>query len=206
MYARTTTVWGRPSSIDDGIANMRGSVMPELQRMHGFIGFSLLADRESGRCIAASAWQTEDAMRASAPLIVEVRDRAAQILGGTVDVADWEIAVMHRHHESTEGACVRVSWVKVDPSHVESGIDLFKHSVLPVLEELEGHCSTSLLVNRATGAAVISTAYDSAEALQHHRPQLDRLRDATTEQAGAQMLEECDFELAIAHLRVPELV
>ncbi|KWX65583.1 hypothetical protein [Mycobacterium sp. NAZ190054] len=206
MYARTTTVWGRPSSLDDGIANIRGSVMPELQKMHGFIGLSMLADRESGRCIATSAWQSEDAMRASGPLIREVRDRAAQILGGTAEVAEWEIAVMHRHHESAEGACVRVSWAKIDPSRVESGIDIFRSQVLPALEELEGHCSTSLLVNRATARAVVSSAFDSAEALQRHRPRLDRIRDATVDQAGAEVLEECDFELVIAHLRVPELV
>ncbi|WP_460356489.1 hypothetical protein [Mycobacterium sp. ZZG] len=206
MYARTTTVWGRPPSVDDGIAYIRGSVMPELQKLHGFIGFSLLADRKSGRCIATSAWQTEEAMRASAPLVREVRDRAAQILGGNVEMADWEIAVMHRHHESAEGARVRVSWAKIDPSHIDSGIDIFRNQVLPALDELEGHCSTSLLVNRTTARAVVSSAYDSAEALQRNRSRLDRLRDATVAQADAEVLEEGDFELAIAHLRVPELV
>ncbi|UXA17117.1 hypothetical protein [Mycobacterium sp. SMC-4] len=206
MYARTTTVWGRPSSVDDGIAYIRDSVMPVVQKLHGFVGFSLLVDRRSGRCIAASAWQSEDAIQASAPLVREVRDRAAQMLGGTMEVADWEIAVMHRHHESAEGACVRVSWVAVDPARMDSGIEIFKQAVLPVLDGLEGHCSTSMLVNRAAGRAVVSSAYDSMDTLAHHRAELDRIRDATVEQTGAEVLEECNFELAIAHLRVPELV
>ena len=206
MYARTMTVWGRPQAIDDGIASVRGSVMPELQKMPGFVGLSLVADRETGRCIAASAWQNEAAMRASGPLIREVRDRAVRMLGGTVEVADWEVAVMHRRRESADGATVRVTWVKIDPERVDAGIAAFKDGVLPVLDELEGHCGTSLLVNRLTGRAVASSAYESAEAAQRHRARLDRLRDATAGQAGAEVLDEQMFELAIAHLRVPELV
>ncbi|BBX20515.1 hypothetical protein CRI77_09690 [Mycolicibacterium duvalii] len=206
MFARTTTVWGRPSSVDDGIANIRESVMPVVQKLHGFVGLSLLVDRNTGRCIATTSWQSEEAIRASAPLVREVRDRAAQILGGTMEVADWEIAVMHRHHESHEGARVRVTWVRIDPSRIEPGIEIFKDRVLPVLDELEGHCSTSLLINRDAARAVVSSAYDSVEALERHRGELDRLRDATTEETGADTVEECDFELAIAHLRVPELV
>ena len=179
--------------------------MPELQKMHGYIGLSLLADRESGRCIATSAWQSEDAMRASAPLIREVRDRAAQTLGGAPETAEWEIAVMHRDHESTEGACVRVGWATVDPGQMDAGIDLFRDSVLPAFDRLEGHCSASLLVNRQTGHAVVSTAFDSADALHRSMGRLDTLRDDTVARAGAEMTEECDFELVIAHLRVREL-
>ncbi|MGE2734759.1 hypothetical protein [Mycolicibacterium vaccae] len=206
MYARTTTIWGRAASIDDGIAQVRESMMPEMRRMHGFVGLSLLVDRTSGRCIATSAWQSEEALRASAPLIREVRDRAAQILGGTMEVADWEIAVMHRTRESGDGAFARVTWCKVDRSRIDAGIDIFREQALPALEELDGHCGTSLLVNRDISRAVVSSAFDSAETLARHRAQMDRLRDATAGEAGAEITDEGVFELALAHLRVPELV
>ena len=39
--------------------------MPALAAMDGYIGLSMLVDRESGRCIATSAWETEDALRTS---------------------------------------------------------------------------------------------------------------------------------------------
>ena len=54
MYARSTTIQAQSSSIDDGIAFVRDTVMPALEGMDGFVGVSLLVDRQSGRCIATS--------------------------------------------------------------------------------------------------------------------------------------------------------
>ena len=205
MYARSTTIQAQSSSIDDGIAFVRDTVMPALQGMDGFIGVSLMVDRQSGRCIATSAWESEEAMRASSEAVRSVREQATQAFGGTADVEGWEIAVLHRDHRSSEGACVRATWVKVDPDQIDQGLELYKTTVLPALEELEGFCSASLMLDRASGRAVASASFDSAEAMDRNRPQGDSLRDATTEQAGAEVLDECEFELALAHLRVPEM-
>jgi quinol monooxygenase YgiN len=205
MYARSTTIRGQSSSIDQGIAHVRDTVMPALQGMDGFIGLSLLVDRESGRCIATSAWESEEAMRASSESVRPLRDGAADRFGGSAEVEEWEIASLHRDHRSRDGACVRTTWVKVDPDQLDRGIDVYKSTVLPALEDLEGFCSASLLVDRASGRGVSSTTYDSVEAMERSRDQSDRLRDAGTQQAGAEVLDEGVFELALAHLRVPEM-
>ena len=205
MYARSTTIQAQSSSIDDGIAFVRDTVMPALEGMDGFVGVSLLVDRQSGRCIATSAWESEEAMRASSEAVRSVREQATQAFGGTADVEGWEIAVLHRDHRSSEGACVRSTWVKVDPDQIDQGLELYKTTVLPALEELEGFCSASLMLDRASGRGVASASFDSAEAMERNRPQADSLRDATTQQAGAEVLDECEFELALAHLRVPEM-
>jgi heme-degrading monooxygenase HmoA len=191
--------------MDDGIAYIRDTVMPALEALEGFIGLSLLVDRSSGRCIATSAWQSEEAMRASEQATRQVRNRAAEIFGGSADVEEWEIAVLHRDHRSGDGARVRATWVRLSPDQIDRGIEVYKTNVLPALEELEGFCSASLLVDRASGRAVSSATYDSVEAMEQNRDQLDRLRAAGTQEAGAEVLDEREFELAIAHLRVPEM-
>src|SRR3954447_16167739 len=105
MYARTTMWLGHPQGVDDPVAYARDEVMPMITAMDGSAGMSMLCDRESGRCIVATSWQTEEAMRASAERVRGSRDRAGEILGdANPEVAMWEIAVMHRAHEGHHGA------------------------------------------------------------------------------------------------------
>ena len=155
-------------------------------------------------CYQLLAVRGGDARERASP-VRPVRDRAAAIFGGSAQVEEWEIAVLHRDHRSGEGACVRATWVKVDPDQIDRGIDFYKATILPALEELEGFCSASLLVDRASGRAVASATYNSVETMERNRDQLDRLRATGSPDAGAQVLDERDFELAIAHLRVPEM-
>ena len=206
MYARSTTIQAQPSSIDAGIAHMRDTVMPALEGVDGCVGLSLLVDRTSGRCIATTSWESEESMQASAESIRPIRDRAAELFGGSPQVEEWEIAALHREHRSSEGSCVRATWVKIDPGQTDQGIDFYKMTILPALEELEGFCSASLLVDRASGRGVASSTFDSAEAMERVKDQMDSIRAKGSQEVRAEVLEECDFELALAHLRVPETV
>jgi hypothetical protein len=208
VYARSTTIQAQPSCIDDGVAHVRDEVMPALHEIDGCAGLSLLSDRQSGRCIITTSWETEDAMHAAAERVGPIRDRAADMFGGIGSpmVEEWEIAVLHRDHRSGEGACARATWVKLPPEQLDGGIEFFKTSVLPEIEALDGFCSASLLVDRASGRCVSCASFDSLEAMERSRDQEKALRDQKIREAGAQELDHCDFELRLAHLRAPELV
>ena len=206
MHARSTTIQAQPSSIDAGIAHIRDEVMPAIQAIDGCVGISAMVDRGSGRCIITTAWETDDAMRASAEKARQLRDRAAQELGGNVEkIEEWEIAVLHRDHRAATGACARATWGKGDPALFDQNIEHYKTSVLPALENLEGFCSASLLLDRATGRGVSTATFESREAMERNREQASALKAATMPE-GVEELDECEFELALAHLRVPELV
>jgi Antibiotic biosynthesis monooxygenase len=208
VYARSTTIQAQPSSIDAGVAHVREAVLPRIQEVDGCVGLSLLVDRETGRCIATTAWETEDAMRASAEPTRPVRDRVAGEFGavGSATVDDWEIAVLHRDHRAGEGACARAIWVKLPPDQLDAGIEFYKMSVLPDLEALDGFCSASLLVDRASGRAVTCTSFDSLDAMQRSREQATALKNTKILEVGAEELDDGEFELRLAHLRAPELV
>ncbi|HZX08638.1 hypothetical protein [Kribbella sp.] len=195
-----------PATIDAGIARLRDEVMPRLVEMDGCIGLSMMVDRESGRCIATSAWQSAEAMRATDEAVRPIRDELSQTLGGgSPEVQEWEIAVLHRDHRTVAGACVRATWVKSDPGDLDRTIDVYKLALLPRLEDLAGFCSASLLVDRASGRSVSSVTYDSREGMDQNREAAASMRSATAKDAGAEVLDVCEFELAVAHLRVPEL-
>jgi heme-degrading monooxygenase HmoA len=206
VHARSTTFQAQTSSIDGGIAYMRDDLMPELENIDGYVGISLLVDRESGRCIITTAWDTEDAMSASADKAKDLRRQATERFEGEVEkIEEWEIAVLHRDHQSNEGACVRCTWIKVPSDNAGSAIDFYKTSVVPSLEDLEGFCSASLLMNRSSGRAVSTATFDSREAMENNREQSKELRNTRTREMGADVLDVGEFELAIAHLRVPEM-
>jgi len=205
VYARSTTVLAHLKSIDAGVAHIRDEVMPMLLGMEGCIGLSMLVDRNTGRCIATSAWRTREAMLASERQLRPVRDHVAEILGNRPQVDEWEIAVLHRDHTSGSGACVRASWVRMAPAQADRVVDVYRMGLLPVMQDYDGFCSASLLVDRASGLAVSSVSYDSLESMQRSREKSDALREAGASEAGVEIVEVCEFELALAHLRVPEM-
>lgn len=207
MYARTSTIIAAPSAIDDGIAYVRDEALPAIQEMEGCLGLSLVVDRSTGRCITTTAWETEEALATSRTMVLPLRDRAVQMLGAKPpSVEEWEIASMHRRHDAEDGTCVRASWSKVPTGQVERALDFYKHNLLPHIEQLEGFVSASLLVERATGRGVTSVAFETREAMERTRDQADYLRGTSTQEANVENLDVCEFDLPVAHLRVPELV
>ncbi|MGU3503214.1 hypothetical protein [Mycobacterium sp. C31M] len=206
MFARSTTVMARIDSIDAGVAYVRDEVMPAVQEMAGCVGLSLMADRKTGRCITTTAWNSAEDMYASADAAMTLRTRAAQLFGAPATAEHWEIAVLHREHSSDPGACVRATWVTVPPNLFDAGIEYYRSAVLPQIEHLPGFRSASLLVNKAGGRAVSSVSFHSRDAMESNRELASTLKAESVRAAGASAVDDDEFELVIAHLRVPELV
>ena len=206
MYARTTLIHAEPARIDEGLAYVRGHVLPAITTMDGCVGMSMLVDRRSGRCIGTTAWESEDAMSASAEIVRPLRDDVAERLGpGISDVEMWEVAVLHRDHAIPSGACAQLTWLTGDTSIAERATDVYRLVLLPRLEELAGFCSASLLVNRETGRAVGTVAFDSRQHVELGRGAASRIRRAASREIHARVAEVCEMEVAVAHLRVPEM-
>jgi hypothetical protein len=205
VFARTTTIEARSDAVDAGIAHIRNEVIPALHDIDGCVGLSLLVDRESHRCIATSAWESAEAMRDAAERVTPVRERAAAVFGGAVLVEEWEIAVLHREHRAGAGAGVRATWLRARPEQFDHAVEFYRAEVLPSIEELDGFCSASLMIDRNSGRAVSSVSFDSMGAMNRTRDQARSLRTARMRDLGADQLDVGEFELVIAGLRVPEM-
>ena len=200
MYARSTTFEGRPGNMDAGIAFVNSEAAPTLYKLEGCRGLSLLVDRETGQCIATSSWESEAAMRAGDAQLRPIRDRGRYIFGGSMQMDEWEIVVMNRTHH---GECCRVSWLEGD---LEAMTETFRAGILPQLEQTPGFCSASLLVNRPTGVGCATTAWQTRAAMEASRVSADEMRARAASDASGDVVDVHEFDLAYAHLHVPEMV
>ena len=199
MHARSTTFNGRPENIDAGIVFVKNEAGPMLDKVEGCRGLSVLVDREAGQCIATSSWENEATMLASDDQLRPIRDRGRDILGGSMQVDAWEIAVMHRTHH---GECCRVSWLRGD---LDAMTETFRVGILPKLEQTAGFCSASLLVDRSAGLGCATTAWETRAAMEASRSAADDMRSRTASDAGGEIVDVHEFDLANAHLHVPEM-
>jgi hypothetical protein len=206
MYARSTTVHGDPMKLDDGIAYVRDTVMPAIKQMAGSIGLSMLCDRESGRCIVTTAWRDEMSMHDTEGAVHDMRQRAAEMLGGHADVQEWEIAVMHRMHEAHNGACTRVIYGSIDMEKLDDVVSTMRMNLLPRMEELPGFCAVSHMIDRETGRSATAVTYDSKADMLTANEQAKALREEFTSGVGMEIIGIAEFDLVLAHLRVPEMV
>jgi quinol monooxygenase YgiN len=204
VYARSTTIRGNPRSVDRGIDYVRDEVMPAVRGMDGCVGLSMLADHESGMCIVTTSWRDREAMQASAEGVRPLRDRAREVFGGEVEAHEWEVSAMHRRHEAHHGACTRVTWLRGDPDDMDGSIDAFRMSLMPRLDDLAGFCSVSLMTHPAEGMAVSAVTYDSREDMVENRESARALRDEFVTRMGLAVTDVREFDLVLAHLRVPE--
>ena len=216
MFARSSTIHADPTKVEAGITHILHTTLPAMSHVDGFVGLSLMVDRASaGRCIATSAWRTEELMRAGAERVASIRDAAAEAFGArapegfgakAVEVWEWEVAVMHRAHHARPGTCMRAIWTRTAPARMDDATELFKFDTLAKIEDLPGFCSASLLVSRKYSLAVVTVGYDDPAALERSREAGAALRNEATAETASDIIDVSEFDLVVAHLHVPETV
>ena len=204
MYARSTNIQGAPEQLKGTIAYIRDEVMPTMLILDGCIGLSMMVNRQSGRSITTTAWRDQASMSSSEAQVRGLRTQAGDLAGGTPEVQQWEIAALHRTDEAGEGACIRATWSRCDLDRLQQSIDTYRITLLPAMESLPGFRSASLLIDREQGLAVSSVTYSDSSAMDRSRQDAAGLRRQAVQDSDLEILEVVEFELVLAHLRVPE--
>lgn len=94
MFARVSTFQGPPDQTAEGIRVAREQILPTARLMDGFKGIYLLFDRESGRSLSITLWETEADMQASEVAASRARAESAEASGETVvGVERYEVAL-----------------------------------------------------------------------------------------------------------------
>ena len=84
MYARLTTVQGKPEQIDDAIRVIENDVIPASKALPGFKNGYWLADRKSGKLLGLTVFETEKDIEASEAAASQLRKSATEKLGAEV--------------------------------------------------------------------------------------------------------------------------
>ena len=206
MFARSTLLDGDPAAMDAGIAYVRDDVMPTVTAMEGCVGLSLIVDRDSGQSIVTSSWTSAQARAAADLHLRPLRERGGELMSGTPVIEEWEVAVMHREHQATQGACCRCTWLRINHGDLDRGIEAFRSVLLPEIEALPGFLSASLLVDRESARACSTVTFATRQDMEATRDQAWAIRDRGVREAGVDVLDVGEYDLVVAHLRVPELV
>jgi heme-degrading monooxygenase HmoA len=94
MFARVSTFQGPPDQTAEGIRVAREQILPAARLMEGFKGIYLLYDRESGKSLSVTLWETKADMQASEEAASHVRAQSAEASGDEViDVERYEVAL-----------------------------------------------------------------------------------------------------------------
>jgi len=95
MFARVSTIQGKPQHVEDGIRQYREQVMSAVKKEAGFKGAYFLVDRKSGKEVSISLWYTEKDLQASTKAADQLRAQFSQTVAASKPpvVEIYEVAV-----------------------------------------------------------------------------------------------------------------
>jgi heme-degrading monooxygenase HmoA len=95
MHARVSSYQSPPEQLNDAaVDDMKANILPRVFEMDGNRGAIFLMDRETGKQLSITLWETAEAMRASEEKANQVRGDAAQTTSGNVgNVERFEVSV-----------------------------------------------------------------------------------------------------------------
>lgn len=94
MFARMFAIEGRREHLDAFFQAGEKKVLPALQRLEGFEGSLVLANRQNGKVLVVTLWEGEEAMRSGQEAAYWFRAFSAEVVCGEVtNVERYEVIV-----------------------------------------------------------------------------------------------------------------
>ncbi len=88
MFARATLGKALPERLDQMTREIMEHVLPALRMQDGFAGALVLTDRGSGKVLAVTLWESEQAMNATEEAAHWLRVFSAEAAGGIVTAVE----------------------------------------------------------------------------------------------------------------------
>ncbi|MES4892701.1 hypothetical protein [Streptomyces sp. NPDC096012] len=201
MFVRTVYATGDPAELGTAIRALNSEGRDLLEERPGYRGAGVFVDRNLGKLLTVSWWESEQARHNSDEVMRERRTALLAPFAGTLAVENYEVAVFHVLPRPTAHGGLHLIRLEFEPADADQLADAFHATVVPRLEALPGLARAALFLDRERGHGLAGTLFTD-----HHSLAASRAAQAAARQAGAakvQMavvgLEEFEVVHADAH-------
>src|SRR3954469_24569717 len=201
MFVRSIYATGGPTKIDTVTRALNSEGRDLVEGRPGHRGADVFVDRELGKLLTVSWWETEEARRNSDEVMRERRAGLMEPFAGTLAVDNYEAVVFHAVRHPRAGGGLRVSRLEFDPADADLLADTFRATVLPRLETLRGLARTALFVNRECGRGMVGTLFADRESLAASRAGQAAARHEGSAKAHVTVTGLEEFEVVHADAR-----
>ena len=152
--------------IDAGVKFLEEKVKPAMSSQNGYRGFTASADREGGVFAVLSLWDTAEDRDASEAALASNRQEATGVIGGEMNVANFEQLVAEVGQSPPEpGSALMVTRISMDPGKIDENLAFFKSDVLPRIKASAGFQAARNMFNRETGEGLVGSAWANEDAM-----------------------------------------
>lgn len=118
MHARIGSWRGSGEELERWVERSRDEVVPQVRAMHGSCGALLLLDREGGRALTITLWESEEALRASEQRREAIQQGTTRASGARVDTTRYAVVASdladERETAESNKALVRRFYAAID--------------------------------------------------------------------------------------------
>ena len=163
----------------------------------GYRGMGLFADRELGKLLIGTWWESEKARQDSDDALHTRRAELLHAFATAMTLDNWEVVAATRPEQLSAGACMRQSRMDFDPMDADLAAETMRSMVMDRLKALPGVIGVAMFMNRSAGRSAISVVYQDRSALVQSRSPVARLRDEAVGKAHSTVRSVEEFEAVL---------
>lgn len=200
MYARVAEFdnprLSEPSLVDELMKSARDSSPQWQEALPNAQGHLMLIDRENGRGLGITFFETEAQIREAEPVFERMGDEIPEeTRGKRVGVSSYEVLTA----EGGEGAkAARLTIFEGDADRIDEVTKRSIEEILPKAKQMPGWKGIVSFADRASGKVKLITLWESPEAMQASEAQGEKLRQENVEAGAGKIAGVRRYEVAFS--------
>jgi heme-degrading monooxygenase HmoA len=202
MHVRMTRITASPENLERAIGTFDQNVATPYREQRGFAGIALAVDRQAGRAVGVTFWESEAALNATDDLAKDIRARSGAENGLQFDeVESYEVAIQERAQPAKAGTFLRGNRGQGPVDRLDQAVRELSDNI-PAVKAQKGFRSLVCGVNRKNGKFFISSVWDTAADRDASEGAVKSLRQQITQTAQAGQIEVEHYEVVYADIPV----